>query len=130
MSVNRLLKMNNLEFLIPKHSASLVRLGSKNDGGYLIPENFKNNQDNLLTFGLGLNWDFEKDFFFNNPQAVVVAFDKSIYPTRLCLRSLKSFFIRNLNHSKIKEFKIRINILLDYLIFWVFNRHHSHKNRV
>ena len=38
----------------------LIRIGSANDGGYVIPKKNINKIDLLISFGISDNWDFEK----------------------------------------------------------------------
>lgn len=47
----------------PNNEYELIRLGSDNDGGYLVEVDSLENSKRLVSFGLGLNWSFEKDFF-------------------------------------------------------------------
>ena len=49
--------------LKPKHCYNLVRLGKNNDGGYLVEKNSLLNSESLVSFGINLDWSFEKDFF-------------------------------------------------------------------
>ena len=49
--------------LKPKHCYNLIRLGKNNDGGYLVEKNSLLNSESLISFGINLDWSFEKDFF-------------------------------------------------------------------
>ena len=49
--------------LKPKHCYNLVRLGKDNDGGYLVEKDSLLNSESLISFGINLDWSFEKDFF-------------------------------------------------------------------
>ena len=40
----------------------LIRLGSIDDGGYVLPLKDIISSDVLISFGISDNWDFEKDF--------------------------------------------------------------------
>ena len=48
-------------FLKPYKTTKLIRIGSKNDGGYVVTEESVKNIQNVLSFGIYYNWDFEKD---------------------------------------------------------------------
>ena len=48
--------------LKPKYEYDLIRLGSKNDGGYLIEKNSLYKTEYLLSFGVSTDWNFEKEF--------------------------------------------------------------------
>jgi hypothetical protein len=52
--------------LKPIHKYNLIRLGKKNDGGYLVEKESLFNSKGLISFGLNYDWSFEKDFFQNN----------------------------------------------------------------
>lgn len=47
----------------PNNEYELVRIGSDNDGGYLVEKNSLLASKYLISFGLVLNWSFEKEFF-------------------------------------------------------------------
>jgi len=46
----------------PIHKDDLIRVGSTNDGGYVLTKEILDKTKFLLSFGLDLNWNFEKDF--------------------------------------------------------------------
>ena len=46
----------------PKFQADLVRLGGNTDGAYLIGTNSLSQSENLISYGIHDNWEFEKDF--------------------------------------------------------------------
>jgi hypothetical protein len=49
----------------------MTRVGSPHDGGYVIPFGVLCNSDYLLSFGLALNWEFERQFnLYARPKAV------------------------------------------------------------
>ena len=50
------------KFFYPKKNCNLLRLGNKNDGGYVVEKNSINNSETLLSFGLSDDWSFESDF--------------------------------------------------------------------
>lgn len=47
----------------PKKNYELVRLGKKNDGGYLLGNNTLDNVSCLISLGIALDASFEEDFF-------------------------------------------------------------------
>ncbi len=54
------------ELLRPMHNDNLIRVGSDNDGGYILPKQLVTECDFLLSFGLNINWTFEEDFTNKN----------------------------------------------------------------
>lgn len=54
---------NLLRFLKPKKTnATKVRVGDKNDGGYVVPEIALRKCESLFTYGVGPTFEFEKQF--------------------------------------------------------------------
>lgn len=57
---------------------SLCRVGSANDGGYVVALDALARARLLLSFGIATNWDFEADAARRNPQLCVHAYDHSV----------------------------------------------------
>lgn len=53
---------SEFNFLIPFYYPNLIRLGNKNDGGYILPEGLLHESDGLLSFGYGYDSSFENDY--------------------------------------------------------------------
>ena len=98
----------------------LIRLGSIDDGGYVVPiENVKSS-DTLISFGISDNWDFEKDFF-KRSSANIFAYDYSIN---------NNFWLMRFKKDLIKFFQLKIFKpkklykmfqYIDFLIFFKIN---------
>jgi hypothetical protein len=56
----------------------LARIGSANDGGYVVPLAAVNAANALLSFGLSHDWTFERDFKRHNAGAVVHCYDHTV----------------------------------------------------
>ena len=56
---------------------NLVRLGSTNDGGYLVAEQDVRRADVLVALGIGDNWEFERHFSKLNGVSII-AYDASV----------------------------------------------------
>jgi FkbM family methyltransferase len=56
--------------LKPRCQYDLIRLGQNNDGGYLVEKNSVLSSKGLISFGLNLDWSFEKDFSSLNKQPI------------------------------------------------------------
>lgn len=67
-----------MSLLRPYAVHDLVRLGSKNDGGYVVPNSLINELNFLLSYGYGHNYSFERDFITLNRQNRVILFESSI----------------------------------------------------
>ena len=64
-----------IDLLVTKSSIKLKRIGSSNDGGYLVPESFCSNHT-WLCIGLGNNIEFENQLAMQN--CLVTSFDHTI----------------------------------------------------
>ena len=65
-------------FLKPKFQYQLIRLGKKNDGGYLVGEECVKKADVLISFGIKNDWSFEKHFQKINNKAKVKCYDDQL----------------------------------------------------
>ena len=64
-------------YLRPLNPGQLTRLGNNYDGGYVVSNLALKKSDTLISFGLGDNFTFEKDFlkyFFLNPDSFLCFF--------------------------------------------------------
>jgi len=102
------------KYLKPSHKVKLVRLGNNRDGGYLIPEEIINNTEYLVSFGVGYDWSFEKDFKFANKDLKILCFDHTVTRRFWYKYSIIAFF------DFIKSFRQRKKILkyFDYKNFF------------
>jgi len=103
-----------LEFM-PLGTSDLVRIGSQYDGGYVIPRRILDKTRSLLSFGLGNNWQFEKEFS-RLSGARVVCFDHTID----CVFWFRCFFsgiYRGLRRLCIRRF-MKGFCYIDYWLFF------------
>ena len=88
------------KILQPFACSDLVRLGKNNDGGYLINSQDINKTQWMVTFGLGDDWSFEKDFIDKNNCGLDV-YDNSVKPYLLhedISAKYLDFFSQNRRH--------------------------------
>ena len=96
----------------------LIRLGSIDDGGYVLPLNDIVSSDVLISFGISDNWDFEKDFS-KISDAKILAYDHSIDANFWKLKFKKDL----INFLKLKIFKPKkIYKMIQYIDFLLFFR--------
>jgi hypothetical protein len=102
-------------------NSELVRLGSIDDGGYVVPKVTVKSSNLLISMGISDNWDFEKDFR-KNSNAKILAFDYSIN---------KNFWISKFKKDLIKFIQLKIFKprklykmfqYIDFLIFFRLNK--------
>jgi hypothetical protein len=61
----------------PKHLYELIRVGKNGDGGYLIEKKSLDDSKSLISFGISVDWSFEKDFYTMN-SVPIHAYDHTI----------------------------------------------------
>ena len=117
--------------------SDLVRLGRKGDGGYLIPRQVLEEANGCLSFGLGIDWSFEKAFFELKKEKItpdcIIFFDASI-STFGILKSLKYMLLRTHNEVvnkklpsserkyQIEDYKRTLNGLVTFLPAFKFGK--------
>ncbi len=62
----------------PVKCETLVRVGSSNDGGYVVPLEAIKAAHALVSFGLAHNWTFERDFKKYNEDAIIHCYDHTV----------------------------------------------------
>jgi hypothetical protein len=67
-----------LSTLHPVACESLVRIGNRHDGGYVVPLDAVKAAGALVSFGLSHNWSFERDFKSHNASALVHCYDHTV----------------------------------------------------
>ena len=107
--------------LKPKHCYNLVRLGKNNDGGYLVEKSSLLNSQCLISFGINLDWSFEKDFF-KLKKCLIHCYDHTIKYSLIKKFSRNSFLkIFNKKYHSInglKEIYSNIKLYKDYKKFF------------
>jgi len=101
---------------------TLTRIGSPNDGGYVVPVNAIKAADALLSFGLSHDWTFEQDFSRHNPKAVIHCYDHTVSLLTTLQYSL----------GQLLRFAVRFNMIhlrralrwIDYPLFFRGNKIH------
>ena len=102
----------------------LIRLGSIDDGGYVVPIQTVNSSKVLLSFGISDNWEFEKDFL-KKTSAKLLAYDHTID---------KEFWLSKFKKDLIKFFQLKIFKpkklykmfqFLDFILFFKMNNNNK-----
>lgn len=96
---------NSLEAKLPnffsfKSANDLIRIGKKNDGGYLVSQSDINMSDVLISLGISDDWSFEENFVAKK-NVEVFAYDASVN---------EKFFFKNFILSLINVFNLKIAI--------------------
>ena len=107
--------------LKPKHCYNIIRLGKNNDGGYLVEKDSLLNSQALISFGINLEWSFEKDFYYYN-KCKIHCYDHTIKYSSIKKFSRKSFLkIFNKKYwtiNGLKEIFFNIKLYKDYKKFF------------
>ena len=99
----------------------LIRLGSIDDGGYVLPLKDVKNSDVLISLGISDNWDFEKDFS-KISNAKILAYDHSI-DSNFWISKFKKDLIKFMKFKIFKPKKIYKMIqYIDFLFFFRFKK--------
>lgn len=80
------------EELRPEGRNRLVRLGSRYDGGYVVAAALLDRVEQLLSFGLGLNWDFERDIARLTPVTRIECYDHTVDRRYFARKLAKAYF--------------------------------------
>ena len=115
-------------YLIPKYKTDLIRLGSKNDGGYLINKDDIKNSDTLISLGIHDDWEFENDIYKNYKIENIILFD----PETSYILILKYLLISILkcNFKKLKSNFLKFKELHNLKLYSTFFNQKFDKNLV
>jgi hypothetical protein len=80
----------NTAALVPAECPDMRRLGSPNDGGYVVPMRALERASVLLSFGVSVDWTFERDTLVVNPGLVIHAYDHTVGPRKFVGLALHS----------------------------------------
>ena len=110
----------------------LLRFGKNNDGGYLIEQESLKKANSLLSFGMGYDWSFEKDFFnYKKKNINIHVYDYSLKESNIKKFSLSSLkkLIKIKNYFKKNFFlNFKDNLLLYYDYKKLFKNNVKHFN--
>jgi hypothetical protein len=105
----------------PKHKYNLIRIGRNNDGGYLVEKDSILKSNSLVSFGIGFDWSFEKDFF-NYRKIPIHCYDHTLkysYIKKFSRHSLFSLLKPSMwRFDAFKELKKKIFLYKDYKNFF------------
>jgi hypothetical protein len=94
----------------------MVRVGDKEDGGYVIPNHFRESGLTLISIGLGDNWSFEnqgKGIFFDK----FISVDHTVSIFNILSRLLKRIISKKITLSiTYYFFKLLINYVKTFII--------------
>tara|TARA_A100001035_G_scaffold54342_1_gene39944 strand:- start:806 stop:1597 length:792 start_codon:yes stop_codon:yes gene_type:complete len=102
----------------------LIRLGSIDDGGYVVPIQTVNSSKVLLSFGISDNWEFEKDFL-KKTSAKLLAYDHTI-DKEFWLSKFKKDLIKFIQLKIFKPKKLyKMFQYLDFLLFFKMKKNNK-----
>lgn len=109
------MELNELQ---PYRIGEMVRVGDKEDGGYVIPNHFRDSRLTLISIGLGDNWSFEnqgKGIFFDK----FISVDHTVSIFNILRRLLKRFTSKKIKLSNTYYF---FKLLINYLNTFILKR--------
>ena len=105
-------------------NSKLIRLGSIDDGGYVVPKKAIKNTYYLISFGISDNWDFEKHFA-KLSNCIVDSYDYSI-DTNFWINRFRKDLFKFLCLKIFKPKKLyKMFQFLDFIFFFKFNKKNS-----
>lgn len=123
-------EVNLPDYLFPFVTKNLIRIGSSDDGSYLVEKNSVTNSDILLSLGVGTTFEFEKSFL-NLNKVPLIAFDGSAglrsHLKKIRWRIRQIFALRNLDYFKESFFYFFIPFKF-YFFFKNFRNSNLSKN--
>lgn len=111
------------EYFKPYKFDDLIRIGSPNDGGYIVRKKDIYEAENLLSFGLSFNYSFEKEFYTLNKKVKIHTFDGSVgfkYFLKSCKTRIKNYF-KNPSNENLKRAINRFHEFLNFVLFFRLN---------
>ena len=112
---------NKFDLIKPINNTNLIRVGSKKDGGYIVDKKIILNSNQLLSYGMGLDWSFELEYLNLNKKGSVDIYDHTINIFTFLkpfLKYLKRFLTFRLSY---KNLILRFELLREYINF-IFNK--------
>lgn len=114
------------DFAIPYQCESLVRIGYGNDGSYLVDKKSIISSDILISFGVGITFDFEKNFL-KIKKVPIVAFDGSAGFLNQ-LRKIKFRISNIIKYRKLDYFFESFEHFVKPIRFYFFYKNFRSKN--
>jgi len=105
----------SLNYLAPIQLKSLIRVGNKRDGGYVLEKNSLKKINFLLSFGLANNFTFEKNFLKLNSESEILIYDHTVNKKKFFLDFIKSIKRMIYFKSNITNIKKKYSELIDYI---------------
>jgi hypothetical protein len=119
----RSLKANLPNFFSFKSANDLIRIGKKNDGGYLLSQSDINKSDVLISLGIGSDWSFEEKFV-EKKNIEVFAYDASINQKYFFKEFIKSLILSVLFLRNPKTTIHYLKLFLSYKKFFSQRQNH------
>ena len=121
----------NFNYLRPIKVNNLIRIGNKNDGGYIVPSKPFQQIDGIVSFGLGDNFSFEQNALIQNNRLKIIVYDHTVnffYFLKKFLKSIKRIFYLKSNLFNILN---KFNTLVNYVLIFLINKKAKHiKNKI
>ena len=98
----------SLKYILPLKTNDLIRLGNKNDGGYIVSKRALKNVNFMISFGMSNNWSFEENFLKINSNNKIQIYDHTVGYKYFFLGFIKSikriFYFRSNLQNILKKF--------------------------
>jgi hypothetical protein len=108
-------------YLRPLNAGQLTRLGNNKDGGYVVSNLALKKSDTLISFGLGDNFTFEKDFLTQRKGTKIYIYDHTVSYFSFLKKIYKTFKRMFYFKANFFDFISRVLNLINYFIFFKIN---------
>ena len=102
------------EFLAPVVVSDLIRVGSPNDGGYVLPRSVVTGAEFLVSMGLNEDWSFDEHLQQLNPSIGIHAYDHTISRALFRKRLISALLKLPVGRSTFSYIRERIRVLRAY----------------
>ncbi|WJR78798.1 FkbM family methyltransferase [Bradyrhizobium sp. NP1] len=113
-----------LGFLAPTVVDDLVRLGTANDGGYVISRTIIRECDCLVSMGINENWSFDAALKSERPDLRIQAYDHTISNAVFVKKLARSTVKLCLGRSDLDEVRAQARLIAAYNAFFKGNAIH------
>ena len=109
------------KILRPRKVHSLIRVGGFQDGGYVVPSECLDEITRFVNFGVGENFEFERELFKRFGVDEIKSFDSLVSLKYFIIRLLKGFVKFLLFRAPISSFLDRLLLLIKFIDFYKLN---------
>ena len=120
----------NLKYILPLKCEDLIRLGNKNDSGYIVSKRAIKNSNTMISLGMANNWSFENEFLKINQKNCVYIYDHTVDLSYFFLNLFKSIKRFLYFKSSLENISNKFKDLQNYISLKKSNRIHHFQKKI